>query len=344
MIRKPIPALLLFLLACGAACGAPPRGDATPSAAPSPTVEASPTLPLPEPSPTALPPLVILLAPDTADPTLSTALQAELNRLAPQYGLRWQIRQTMTGAEVAAEAAYLVALPPGAEVAELVAAAPGTRFLAVGIPGLPAAPNLINIGSESAPAEIPAFMGGYIGALITADWRIGMIGVEGESETAELTAFENGMRFFCGLCRPQYAPFYEYPFLATLPASASEEEWRALADFMRDRLVGTVYVGAGAGSADLLEHLASLGVNVVGRVSPPDGARGHYVASLRTDLTAAYMEYLPRLLGGETGISAPLPLLLADVNPDLLPAGRLRLVQQTLADVQAGYILTGGVP
>ncbi len=333
--------ILLIVLFALAGCGLPSPGDATPTGAPSPTTEPLPTAtPLP-PTPTALPPLVILLAPEGSDPALQDLLEARLAELAPQYGLRWQLRQTITPEETAAEASYLVALPPGDGLNQLVSSAPGTRFLAVNIPGLEPAPNLINIGSEEQSPDQQAFLAGYIGALITPSSRIGMILPESEFEALQITAFQQGRRFYCGLCRPQFAPFYEYPFITSLPATASQAEWRALADFMRDRLVGTVYVAGGAGGDDLLAYLAQLGVNILGDTAPPEAARANWVAALRTDPLAAWLEYLPRLLDGEAGLAIPLPILLTDINADLLPAGKQRLVLETLADVQAGYISTG---
>jgi len=254
------------------------------------------------------------------------------------------VRQTIEVQEVAAEVRYLVALPPAPGLAEMIAAAPETNFLAVGVDGLEDSPNLLHVGGgQGGPGGNP-FIGGYIASIITPDWRIGIITVQDGLEGDRFTAFENGMRFFCGLCRPQYAPFYEYPFFLSLPATASEAEWRALADFMRDRLVGTVFVSLGAGGRTTYEQLADLGVEIIGEEPPPAGLESSWVASIRRDVGEAYLEYLPRLFDGETGLSDPLPQTLRDVNETLLPPGRQRLVEQTLSDMQAGFILTGDPP
>lgn len=328
--------MLSALVGCRGETGAP-AATATPSAESSePTAE--PTATVPAPTPTTAADLVILLAPDGAPEEIASLMEARISALAAERGLRWQVRQTMGAAEIAAEADFVVALPPQPDFNALVAAAPNTHFLAIGIPGAAPAANLILVRSLEGSQAVEAFLGGYIAAVLTPDWRIGIITTEDDSTADRFTAFENGMRFFCGLCRPQYAPFYEYPFLLSLPATASAAEWRALADFMRDRFVGTVYVSPGTGGPDLVQALAGYEIGIVGGEIPPAGFEDSWVASLRSDPAAAYLDYLPRLLDGETALDVTLPLLLADVNPDRLSPGRQRLVEETLADLLAGYI------
>ncbi|HUF40207.1 MAG TPA: hypothetical protein VMN57_16915, partial [Anaerolineales bacterium] len=149
--------------------------------------------------------------------------------------------------------------------------------------------------------------------------------------------------YYCGLCRPQVAPFYQYPFFLSLPAEASAAEWRALADFMRDRFVGAVYVSPGTGGMDLVDALADHGIRVIGGTPPPTGLEPIWIASLRMDPLAGYTQYIPALLDGETGIVANLPLELKDINSDLLTPGKERLAQETLMDLIEGYIFPGNV-
>ncbi len=298
----------------------------------------------PEPTSTTPAPLVIVLASDQTDVALKTAVEAQVSELAAARGLRFQIRQEMSAGEVEAEADYVVALPPQTDFNSLVSGAPSVRFFAVAIPGVEPADNLVLIQTDANSAEVEAFMGGYIGALITGDWRIGIITVEDGGEQLRFDAFENGMRFFCGLCRPQYAPFYAYPFKLSLPAGASDVEWRALAEFMRDRLVSTVYVSPGAGGSDMLSTLASLNVNIIGSTPPLPGLESSWVASLRSEPTSAYAEYLPRFLDGEAGLTVTVPIEVTDINVQLFGAGKQRLADQTLADLLGGFILPGNVP
>lgn len=336
--------IIVLLLAAATACGGSPA-PAVSSPVPEITETSEPTATQPPPpTPTTPAPLLIVLAPDGGDSALQSMVEAQAAALAAERGLRWQIRQQMSAEEINAEASFVVALPPQQDLNALVAGAPQANFLVVNLPGVVPAPNLILVQTPTDSSDIEAFMGGYIGALMTEDWRLGIITVQDGAEQLRFAAFENGMRFFCGLCRPQYAPFYEYPFKLSLPASASSVEWRSLADFMRDRLVGTVYVSPGAGTEEMLATLAELNVNIIGSTRPPAGLEDHWVASLRSEPDAAYETYFPRLLDGESDLVITLPIELLDINESKLGLGKQRLANQTLADLLDGFILTGDVP
>ncbi len=342
--------LVLMLAGCmESASPAPTQGANPPVAEPStPTLTPSPE-PSATPAPTATPlaPLAILLALPGSDGGLSDLLQAELALQAPAAGLRWQIRQTLSPVE-AAEARYIVVLAApkttAAEIDGLVSGAPGTNFLVAGLAGVAPAPNLVSIAGGNAPDQT-GFLAGYLAAVVTPGWRVGVISVE-DSETGQAAriGFQNGVRFFCGLCRPLGPPYYAYPLYAGLPANASPAEWNVLADFMRNRFVETVFVAPGAGDEALLRYLASQEIQVIAAAPPPPGTESQWVVSIRSDVSKVYLEYLPRLLAGETGIFEPLPVELADANPDILTAGRMRLGEAMLADLQGGWIDTGAGP
>jgi hypothetical protein len=72
--------------------------------------------------------------------------------------------------------------------------------------------------------------------------------------------------------------------------------------------------------------------------------QANYIVSLKPQLLPAIQQIFPDLLAGRGGQTLALPLVLADVNSDLLTEGKLRLVQQTLDDLQAGFISTGVNP
>jgi hypothetical protein len=90
-----------------------------------------------------------------------------------------------------------------------------------------------------------------------------------------------------------------------------------------------------------LAYLAQAGVNLIGSGPPPAGSLDHWVVSIRPDWESAVRQAWTRLAAGEAGFNQPAPLGLADRNESLLPDGRLRLVEQILSDLAAGYIDTG---
>jgi hypothetical protein len=200
---------------------------------------------------------------------------------------------------------------------------------------------LTTIGGEGLRYDQQGFMAGYIAALITPDWRVGMIGLTGlaEGETA-WQGFVTGVRYHCGLCLQTYPPFYDYPLYVGLPPGSTSDEWLSAANTLINQSVETVYVMPGAADESLFSHLAQSGMNILAGRTPPKQTliREHWVASLRSDPFEAFGEYWPDFIAGDVGLSLPVPLSITDVNASLLSPGRERVAEEVLRDVLDGYI------
>ncbi|NOQ38804.1 MAG: hypothetical protein GQ562_00655, partial [Anaerolineales bacterium] len=68
--------------------------------------------------------------------------------------------------------------------------------------------------------------------------------------------------------------------------------------------------------------------------------RDNWVASLEYDLVAAFEVIWPAFLSAETGIEQTPPLLITDINSELLSPGKLKLAEGILEEVLYGYIKT----
>jgi hypothetical protein len=314
----------------------PPLLSVTPTSLPTDT-------PMPSPTSTSLPPLAVLLAPPGSDAAQVQVLQSALNELITAAGLRWQVRPSLSLADFTPELRLVIVLPPDPGVAALAGAAPQTQFLSVAIPGVEPAANLSTIAAGSERSDQQGFIAGVIATLITPDWRVGTIGLaENVASKAAENAFINGGTYFCGLCLQAYPPFYDYPMVVNLPATASAAEWREIGNYMIDHMVQTVYVVPGAGNSGMFEVLAEANVNVIGENLPSEALRAHWVVSLRpAEILPVVLELLPDLLGGKAGVKVVMPLTFLDANPDLFSPGRQRLAQETLDDLLAGFIDTG---
>jgi hypothetical protein len=336
-----ITCLGLLSSACGLVS---PKNEPTLTASPSlaPTVTPIPTL---TPTPTPLPLTAVLLAPAGADDAKGR-LQTALNDIVTAHGLRWQIRQQLSPQDLVPELRLVVAVPPDPGIAQLAAAAPDTQFLALGIPELEAAPNLSVIDAIGDRPDQQGFIAGVIAAMLAPDWRAGVISlsdtVDGRSAR---TGFLNGVEYFCGLCRPlnPHPPFYEYPLYFELPLTATSAEWQEAANYMVDHAVGTVYVGPQAGDETMLSILAQAGVNIIGNGEPPANVTSSWVVSMSTDPLAFIQEQVAGLLDGNLtgGQSLVVPIQFTNINPATFTPGKQRLAQQTLSDLQTGYIDTG---
>ncbi len=304
-----------------------------------PTPTFSPTATV-VPTATSLPPVGVLLAPPEADPEMVAALQARLSQSIPEAGLRFQLRPTLSSETIASENVHwVIALPPAPGLGEIVASSPEARFLAVGVEGLEPAPNLSVIGAGGERLDQQGFLAGYLAALITPDWRVGVISVA-DSEAGQLArrSFITGAKFYCGFCSPTYPPFYEYPLYVQLDASADAAEWQAAADFLLHRGVMTIYVVPGAGDDALLDYLARSGVNLIGGDAPPEIVRDAWVATLGFSALEAFSIFWPEFAAGVDGQSVSVPLSISDINANLLSQGKLRLLEEMLDEVQAGMI------
>jgi hypothetical protein len=333
-------ASLVFVLA---ACSAvSPTSPATLSPTTSPTIAATST-PAPTPTATAQPPFAVLLAAPGADQAQVDVLQAALNDTVTQAGLQWQVRQELTTEDLVPELRLVVAIPPDPGLAELVTAASETDFVAVGITGLEPAPNLTTIDAQGSRPDQQGFVAGEIAAMLSADWRVGVISlsdtVDGRSAR---TGFLNGVVYFCGLCRPVHPPFYEYPLYVELPATATSAEWQEAANYMVDHAVGTVYVYPGAGDEAMLSILADSKINIISSGEPPQAASSSWVASLSVDPIPFIEQQVAGLLDGSLagGQSLTIPLQFTHVNPAIFTPGKQKLAEQTVTDLQAGYIDT----
>lgn len=336
--------MLLSLSACSSP---PPTAVTQTPSAPSVTtaITPSPTNTL-SPSPTPQP-RAVLLAPDSADPEQQAAIQDLLKGLSSQANLSFQVAQSLSPAELSPDLRVVVGLPPDPGLQALAAAAPKTQFLAVGIPGLQPAANLVQVDGPGASPDQQGFLAGYIASLVTPDWRVGVISTnDTPAGNANRSGFLNGAIYYCGLCRPAQPPFVQYPVAVDLPSGASQAEQQAAAEALIAQAVTTVYVAPGAGDAGLLESLAQAGVNIIGTETPPATIEQHWIATITKDplagLRLAWSQVMGGLSSGESNTTDQNPpLAIENVNDALLSTGRQRLVEQVRDDLADGFIDTG---
>jgi hypothetical protein len=332
-LRRLFPILTLVSFLILSACGT----KTTPTLEPTATVTFAP-----EPTSTPAKPMAMLLIPADMPESLSQLYQKTVYDLAQQSGLRFQVRNTLAPAELDPSLRVVVAFPPDPGLAALAAAAPETQFLAVNIPGVTAGGNISTIGGSGDNPDIPAFLAGYIAAMLASDYRIGMVGQK-DSSTSDIAAqaYANGREFYCGLCNPVAPPWYEYPIVVKMPADVAEGEANAYADALNDRMVQVAYIFPGVQIPSQLNYISSLGMWMIGENPPPEEARAGWVATIQPDWIAAVQSAWSDITAGNGGKSHPSPLTLADINPDLLSEGRQRLAQQMLEDLLAGRVGTG---
>jgi hypothetical protein len=323
--------LLIALSGCG---GRQAAATITPTSTATPIVAATLTA-------TASTPLAILVLPADLDPDTSNLYQKTVYDLTQASGLRFQVRNTLTTADLEPALKVVIALPPDPGIAALAAVAPQVQFLAINIPDITPGGNVSVLGNNS-QSDVSAFIAGYTAALITDDYRIGMMMPKDNPDAVRaLNAYASGMVFYCGICRPFYYLPWTYPQYIEIPADEDKANYHAYADVLiLQYKVRTIYLYPDIATPDLEDYIGTTGVSMIGTVAPEQKPAG-WVMTIQPDVIKAIQNAWPQLVSGQGGITVQSPLGLADIDPTLLSPGKQRLVQQTLDDLQAGLISTG---
>jgi hypothetical protein len=326
----PFVAVLLILSACGG-------NQPVATSAPLPTD----TLAVP-PTQTATPasPLAILVVPADMDPETSNLYQKTVYDLAQAAGMRFQVRNTLTPADLEPGLQVAIVLPPDPGIAQLAAAAPTVQFLTINVPGIAAGGN-VSVLAGNSQSDVAAFLAGYTAALITDDYRIGMMIPKDNAEAlAALNAFAAGMKYYCGTCRPLLFYPWTYPQYIEIPTDEDRENYDAYADILLLQYkVQTIYLYPDIAIPELYTYVGTTGASMIGAVTPEQQPAG-WVMTIQPDVIQAIQRAWPDLVAGKGGATIQSPLGLADVDPNLLSPGKQRLVEQTLSELQAGRIST----
>lgn len=329
--------LALWLVGCGGReiTPAPVAATLTPESAPTPTATLST-------------PLAILVMPADTPAAQYEQYQTLVYGLAQASGMRFQVLNTLTLADLQLAGAALrvvIVFPPDPGLAELAAAAPAAQFLAVGMDDVTAGANISTISVE-APVDRQAFVAGYTAAMLSADYRVGILYIKDDPVAAMVVpAFTAGYQFYCGLCRQQFPPWYVYPALQDIAADVPLVQYPAYAEVLPVRSqADVVYLYAPVATPEVLDRLAAYNVLVIGETLAYPDFSANWVMSIEPRPIEAIQAAFPELAAGRGGQAFPTSLFLADVNPALLSEGKQRLVQQLLDDLQAGLIATGVNP
>lgn len=330
--------LFIIIVVALSACGG---NNAAATSTPVPT-----DTPIVPPTLTATPttPLAILVVPGDLDPDTSNLYQKTVYDLAQASGLRFQVRNTLTAADLEPGLQVVITLPPDPGIAELAAAAPQVQFLAINIPGITAGGNISILGNNS-QSDVAAFLAGYTAAMITDDYRIGMMMPKDNADAlGALNSYAAGMAYYCGSCRPLY--FYPKPFPQYVEISAEEDPstYHAYADILllQDK-VQTIYLYPDIATSELEEYIGTTGAYMIGTISPEQRPAG-WVMTIQPDVIQAIQNAWSGLVSGQGGVTVQSPLGLGDVDPSILSPGKQRLVEQALKDLQAGLISTVANP
>jgi hypothetical protein len=322
-------AIAVLLSACGQqATEAPATAIPSETPTPAPTFTSTPDTSL-----------AILVLPADMDQESSDQYQKTVYDLAQASGFRFQVRNTLSVTDVADQTLKVViVLPPDPGVAALAAAAPQAQFMVVNVPDITAGGN-ISVLANNADSAASAFLAGYVSAMLTDDYKIGMVLPQGNSDAARAyVAFNNGMIYYCGLCSPFYYSDWTYPQYIEIPADADPATFGAYADIlMLQRKVGMLYIYPDVATSALMTYIGTTGVWSITNALPSPRPAG-FVMAMQPDTIKAIQSAWPNLIAGVGGANVQSPLGLTGVDSALLTPGKQRLVEQVLLDLIEGRI------
>jgi len=332
-VRLKFISFLVMAVWIVSACGAGNASSLTATPAPTDTLVPSPTL-----TATAVVPLAVLVLPATLDAESSNLYQKTVYDLAQAAGMRFQVRNTLTTADLEPGLQVVIVLPPDPGILALAAAAPNVQFLAINMPDVAAAGNITVLGGNS-QSDLVAFLAGYTAALITDDYRIGMmIPKDNQDAIRAFTAYASGMTFYCGTCRPFYYLPWAFPQYIEIPADEDVNNYDAYSDIlMAQYKVRTIYLYPDIAVPELETYIGTTGILMIGTQTPEQLPAG-WVMTIQPDVVKAIQNAWPQLLSGQGGQTVQSPLGLSDIDPSLLSAGKQRLVEKMLQDLQSGLV------
>lgn len=234
----------------------------------------------------------------------------------------------------------VAALPPLDSLENMASSNTSIQFIGLGFANLKPAANLSLIDAGSRPDQ-QGFMAGVIAAILTEDWRVGAITLsDTPAGKAAGLGFQNGVVYFCGLCRPKNPPYVAYPVVVQLSSQASQADGQAAIQSLVSQAVKTVFVFPGAGDDALLAALDQAGIHIIGGVPPASSHQANWIASLQPDLLSAFENAWPQVLSGKGSLQLQSDLVITDINQDLFSPGRQDLARKIMGDLLAGAIDT----
>jgi hypothetical protein len=326
-------AAYLVLLSLLGACDS--DRPAHPEAQPGPPTTATVLPVIPSPTPIPPPGAVFILSDDTPE-WMADQLTSSVEAAAQESGLPVRLFNQAPSSSDLASAEIIVAASPYPHLAELIEAAGSIPILAVGY----AQPfDGVLLSNIILPADQPlrrAFLAGYLAAIITPDWRTAVL----TPDQTIAQAFTNGMRYYCGLCRPAFPPFHALPLTQILLSQPAPEQLNLAAQTVIDDRTTLIFIEAGLLNPAVTQSLEERQVSLI-TTEPESDTQSFpatWTASIVSDLTPAFIAaWKPAL--NRSPLDQVIGLTVVVGHSGEISPGRLALFEETLLGVNQGWIV-----
>lgn len=273
----------------------------------------------------------------------SAALLQTVKDLAQKSNLTVVEKESLSKDELASsggKARLVVVLPPDpGGLADMISANAATLFITIGIPNMPSSANLYAVAPAGLHPEWEGYVAGYIAAVLTDDWRIGMLGQAGSADSAGAeTGFNNGGVMYCGLCNPQYPPYTDYPFIQEINPGP-QANWQQVVDAFLQKQISTAYVYPGASSPELLQYLAQNKVRLITSSTPISGLEASWIGVVQSDIATPLSTAFTDAAAGTPPGTYEVRVKITPVDTTLLTEGKMNWLNQMLDKLSSDALI-----
>jgi len=294
-----------------------------------PTQQPAETLP-------AVPTNLVTVGLETWDPGQQGEIRGTLQNIAASAGLTMVEKSAADIATASSDAKVVVVFVETPNILDLATAAPESRFIYVTSTQQSTAVNLAII---QLPETQQAFLAGYLSTIISPDFRsAGLFRADDQVGYNQVYAFQNGGSYYCGTCYPYYAPLVQFPLVGYQPAGVDTTAWQTTANELIKNVVYTMYFDEFASDPVLLSDLASKGVILTGKRTPPDTIRSMWAATISFDLVTPLQNLSGFMNSTQETSEIIAPLAVRDINENLFSTGKQANVANIQKALEAGLI------
>jgi len=273
---------------------------------------------------------------ETWDAGQQGEIRSALQDIAANAGLTMIEKNAADVATASSDAKVVVVFIEAANILDLAAAAPETRFVYITNTQQTGTTNLAVI---HLPETRQAFLAGYLTTIISPDFRAaGLFRADDQVGYAQVYAFQNGGSYYCGTCYPYYAPMVQFPLVGYQPVGMDTSAWQTTANELIKNVVYTMYVDEYASDPALLSDLASKGIMLTGKHTPPDTVRSMWAATIGYDLATPLQTLAGFMSGAQETSDIVAPLLVRDINESYYSTGKQLNVANIQKSLEAGLI------
>ncbi|MBN2043372.1 MAG: hypothetical protein JW757_00015, partial [Anaerolineales bacterium] len=260
--------------------------------------------------------VVVLVSPAEPDPSLKQILETA----SAARGLQFVIVNEIAPETAVENLAMVVSKGDFPTLGQMADQLPDVEFVVIGQSVVEPKENLtiLEEGSELRLAQ--AFLAGYIGAVQSEEYRVGIISVNDAAGMEFRQAFLNGVIYFCGNCVPIYPPYVVYPQYREVDPAADRDALENAARVLISEGVTIMLAAPELQNPDLFNFLAQNGVRLLGTEPPPAGLEGNWVASVILTSETGVEESLLALLDGN-----PVPETVENIEINYFGGGEARL-------------------